>query len=682
MKVPFLPPPHEDEPLDGWLGRIAAGIHSNRPAVLRHWEIPGDVQAVLIRDVDEVVIEALGRATGVDPVVLKRMTLDRWDVLGLKPPKDKRGHSGGVWTRGGGSRHCPDCLQDRAGAFRLEWFLHWSFACTKHEVLLTPTTRETHPFDLFSGMSTAQAVHLLPNRAVIDAQRFIDALLRRPESPTRSITAIRPAWEVFTDFGALVRMALAGPVWEQTMGTLDLLSEHTEEQWASLALHIPQMPADATVSKRFAMAVRHPAAVAVAATLAARVLMARSVDEAAEELWWTTPEARQEASYHARTRQFSWPLVRAFAASTSTRRQARSLLLTRFDLARYDEHRHRLSPLDPSKIPATCWPTVQLTRSHQDDGINGVAIAAALAMIATGRRAKGALDRLGLSHLKCRIETDWDVAFDASDDGDRNFAKILGLQRALVGARVPIDYTRRRNAFPRPQPLGTRARHRLEAAIERRLGPRESTFVAWYLWELLTGSDVLMADGPIDAHGTTRSAYRRQRYALREKNPDILLEIAEAELFRRRIDEPVTWSPIYKSGHWLTDVPGSPRLLDGWRTTSRRMRGPRTPKAGTSLGYDFEPAVALACRADTTDGRHLARNLRRFFAVAVEEHQGRAAKRLGVSQGTLSIQIRDLERSLAVTLFDRGPTGMSLQPEGKRLLQVLREQGKQLVADV
>jgi DNA-binding transcriptional LysR family regulator len=60
--------------------------------------------------------------------------------------------------------------------------------------------------------------------------------------------------------------------------------------------------------------------------------------------------------------------------------------------------------------------------------------------------------------------------------------------------------------------------------------------------------------------------------------------------------------------------------------------------------------------------------LRSFAAVAELGHLTRAADRLHVSQPALSAQIKALEDELGVPLFERGPTGMTLTPAGKRLL--------------
>lgn len=66
------------------------------------------------------------------------------------------------------------------------------------------------------------------------------------------------------------------------------------------------------------------------------------------------------------------------------------------------------------------------------------------------------------------------------------------------------------------------------------------------------------------------------------------------------------------------------------------------------------------------------RLLRAFVTVAEELHFGRAAARLFITPPSLSQQVRGLERSLGVRLFDRDSRGVRLTPAGDALLDQAR----------
>lgn len=74
----------------------------------------------------------------------------------------------------------------------------------------------------------------------------------------------------------------------------------------------------------------------------------------------------------------------------------------------------------------------------------------------------------------------------------------------------------------------------------------------------------------------------------------------------------------------------------------------------------------------------LIRHLWLFLAVAEEQHFGRAAKRLGISQPPLTDQIQTLEQALKVKLFERSRRGTKLTPAGAAILPAVKRFAEQL----
>jgi DNA-binding transcriptional LysR family regulator len=65
-------------------------------------------------------------------------------------------------------------------------------------------------------------------------------------------------------------------------------------------------------------------------------------------------------------------------------------------------------------------------------------------------------------------------------------------------------------------------------------------------------------------------------------------------------------------------------------------------------------------------------DLRCFLTVVHEQHMGRAARRLNMAQAPLTRQLRGLERSLGITLFERSSPRVELTPAGAALADGVR----------
>ncbi|NYH19303.1 LysR substrate-binding domain-containing protein [Paraburkholderia bryophila] len=75
----------------------------------------------------------------------------------------------------------------------------------------------------------------------------------------------------------------------------------------------------------------------------------------------------------------------------------------------------------------------------------------------------------------------------------------------------------------------------------------------------------------------------------------------------------------------------------------------------------------------TTIDFRLIRQLWMFLAVAEEKHFGRAAERLNMSQPPLTEQIKVLEQSLKLTLFERSRRGTQLSAAGAAILPAVQQ---------
>src|ERR1700743_2395341 len=77
--------------------------------------------------------------------------------------------------------------------------------------------------------------------------------------------------------------------------------------------------------------------------------------------------------------------------------------------------------------------------------------------------------------------------------------------------------------------------------------------------------------------------------------------------------------------------------------------------------------IVLSCRSVYLIGMITLRQLRYLSALAKHGHFGRAAEACSVTQPALSMQIRDLERTLGVAVVERRPGDVMLTEVGREI---------------
>ena len=664
----YAPEPLVDEALDGWIHHVAATLRTDPADVLAAAGVRAGPTFSPLRDLTSDQAHRLSEATGFDEQVWERMTLRPWSRIGLVPPAQRRGFALGVWAKGRTPSACPDCLTERGTRPRLQWWVHWSFACTRHRRFLV---RPLHPETdrqlalLPVGPDTEVSETLGTDHGALMTQAAVDDLLARPAEPITYLGAARPGWEFLRDLAALTRLLLATPGATDPEGLVRMMADRGQPEW----LEHPwtwDFERDCSPARQMSQATMEPTLMAFAATLAHRVLRSPTPEEATAELWWMTPRARAAAVSHAQKRHLSWPLARVLNRARGPQRPG-SIVVLRFGLTHVTPEGARRVPLDPCKVPASCWPSVVVPVSAARRDVSGVALSCALLCIGSTTGVREALLRFDLPDLEARVRADWHHTF--ADHDDAAFDSLVDLHDALVEADVPIDYSRRRATFTGPVPLGRNRSRRIARALDVRETDRLIRFSSWFLYDLLTGSNPLLTPDLIDLWGQQRIAYRRLRAAWMANTPMVFLEIAEQELLRRRIDEPVAWQPLRLDGRWTVPAEGSPHLLPAWHATQRSMRRSSLLQRSDLDGLSIVDAVAFASHGGTPTARYLARLLTRFHVIARSGSISAGARELGLAQSTASTQLGALERLLQTRLLDRS-NGITT-PEGRRAIRLL-----------
>ncbi|MGV9392021.1 TniQ family protein [Streptomyces olivaceus] len=141
--LPIRYAPYPGEALDSWMEAVAARLNCPFTDVLSALGLPNRDPAAAalvlprwttLATPDELT--AITEATGVPVDVLAAMTLQPYDGHAVViVAGQRRVHRQLPWGRPG-SRFCPACLEETGGRWQVTWRLGWSFACTRHHVLL------------------------------------------------------------------------------------------------------------------------------------------------------------------------------------------------------------------------------------------------------------------------------------------------------------------------------------------------------------------------------------------------------------------------------------------------------------------------------------------------------------------------------------------------------------------
>lgn len=663
--LPLRIEPLDDEPLDNYLEHFAHTFNV-QPSVL--------LAQIGVRDLDGtpyalcrgLTREQAGRvafALSLDEQQVHAMTLSKWQHLGLTPPRlERRGNFAGAWPRGKGTRFCPACLRERDMRGQLTHRLQHVYICVRHQVWLetrcrgcgrVPRThgryhpRETDPLTrVRCRLSCAMRAFADVDASPCDAPGLVHAqewFLQHLSNPKMDVWDGRlPAAVALSDLAALTRLALSGPP-----GPIDPAR-------FSPGLAIPdevRAALDATPAgsgaARLRAAIDDVRLGAFALSVAVHVMSAPTAKEAAERLDWltTTNQTRLLSARGASpiSAQLTELLGRRFRGGGAKHRVRVSLLVTSGEIANT-----RSGPLPSTRVPAALWPTAQpalaeLVAVHPWYGSSLCSIV--LLSVASQRRWQSLATDLG-TDLLAGITEQRLRGYVREMTGHPGLPVLLSLFAALREVTPPIEYQRRRELFATGVTVGRNQARRVASANCDAATDAQARRCAWYLWELLTGGDATLGRSANEMYGARRRGYQSWKRNLTARAEQELFLLAEGQLKRHRLPEPVFWGPVHRDGEWHLPDPDLTRRLQGWVSVPLRAAS-RPVQSAQDLDLLLRRATSGADPA-------LAKRISRFLALADNGCSfTRTAALCAVDQGAVSQQILRLERQLGAQLIER-----------------------------
>ncbi|MEU6312263.1 TniQ family protein [Streptomyces sp. NPDC047014] len=495
--LPIRYAPYPGEALDSWLEAFAARLNCPFTDVLGALGLPNRDPAVAapilprwttVATPNELAV--ITEVTGVAADVLTAMTLQPYDGHAVEiVPGQRRVHRQALWGRAG-SRFCPACLEESGGRWQLTWRLGWSFACTRHHILLadrcpaclrTPRLR-SHPrrevprpglcsSAALSGGPRPRRCHhpltdtlvtaLTPGGALEETQRLIDTALAAPDRMAR--------WPLYGPSGVPLRTALRDL---KSLGAL-VLNHATNADVHSVApVEVLERLEQYRTHPLSARSQRHPdirrsdvhsyfapddaAATAVATTAGLRILCAADIPAAADAARWLTERvaASGRPLYPAGVVSVGGTLSPVLEASLRCSRETQIMPVYRL--------RHRTaahSTRSPANhdaradmLPSALWPewTLRLSPRHPNGRPatkrTDELLSVACLLVGNTTSIQAAIRLTGTTVTSHNVSTLLADLTRRSDCADVLHALIL-LTDHLDQHGTPIDYARRRALF-------------------------------------------------------------------------------------------------------------------------------------------------------------------------------------------------------------------------------------------
>ncbi|MEU7603134.1 TniQ family protein [Streptomyces sp. NPDC041003] len=592
--MPIRCAPYPGEALDSWLEAVASRLDCNFTDVLSALGLPNHdpVMAAPVQPRWTVLTTgeeqaAISEATDISTGVLAQMTLHRFDGHAIVIlPRQRRVHRQILWGRAG-SRFCPACLQENGGRWQLSWRLGWSYACTRHHVLLADRCPACHrvprlrphpraevprpglcasaarnggprPRRCHHPLADTPVLSFDPGTLLEKTQLLINAALTTPDQMVR--------WPLYGPAGAPLRTVLRDA---QSLGSLLLnhatpgdlrpmappgILEQLEHYRADPRPVRPQRSPDNQRGDRHSyFAPGDAAATAVAVTGAVRILRSADTRAAAESVRWLADRvaASGRPLHPANVVALGGAISPVLEAAVRCSRDSRLMPVARL--------RHRTAiystrpPTDHDArarmLPAALWPDWALRLSPRHPNGRPIAqrtdelLAVACLLVGNSTPIRDAALLTGTKVTSHNVSTLLADLTRRADCTGVLHALIL-LADHLDRHGSPIDYARRRALFTaRSRFLDPHTWRELQRRL--RSNPQTDPVHAQrWVFHTLTGTPPHLGHPDI-APATTpqRLQYQRFRWRILPAEAELLHHTARALLDEHGLDEPVQWTP-------------------------------------------------------------------------------------------------------------------------------------------